>query len=116
MYADFTYYKDIYKGTFIPDADIFKWYADKATLFINIKTYERAKDYDEDSKVKDCMCALAEHLYQNGVNEESNNIASEKVGEWTRTYRNTTTKELNYGMTSIVVTYLATTGMLYGGN
>lgn len=115
MYADFTYYTETYQSSIIPDENNFKWYARKATLFIELKTHQRANDYVEDNKVKDCTCSLAEYLYQDRVHGEDSNVQSEKVGEWTRTFKINTEKERQSNMHAIVVEHLAITGMLYAG-
>lgn len=70
MFADYDYYKDVYKGTKIKTADEYQNLGRQASRYIEKYT----KLINEDTK--DCECVIAEYL-QN-VNKQGN-IASESI-------------------------------------
>ena len=73
-YTDYTFYKDQYFGTIIPEAD-FPRLVEKASDFMDTLTFDRLVDglpTDERAatKVQKAVCAVAETLYQIGLAEQ----------------------------------------------
>ena len=84
-YADYDFYTDTFFGSAIAEADFDK-YAQKASELIDRYTFQRAAD-DEDNEtaIKNAMCAVANELYdydQTG----SDGIQAESVGRLSVTY------------------------------
>lgn len=128
VYADYTYYTDIYLGNELA-AEIFDRYARQATQYINYETMNRAAGYWADPEtdnepLSDCTCELAEMLYfsdnadalQNPGGEASK--ALEIVGQYHVTYSsfNTSSAEgqqaVNAKIAAIIARHLQYTNML----
>ena len=78
LYADEEYYSSTFEGTLIPDDDI-KKYLELAQEKIDSITFNRIVYYGFDKltefqkeKVQKAICYQAEHIYQNGFNNEDN--------------------------------------------
>ncbi|WHH58481.1 hypothetical protein [Petroclostridium sp. X23] len=72
MYADVNYYKDVYKGTLIPDG-LIEQKLEKAADQIDSMTYNRiaVAGFDnltpfQQEKIKKAVCAQADYTYQYG--------------------------------------------------
>ncbi len=119
VYADYVFYKNVY----LRDEDIFKnessfnKYALVATFIIHNETLGKADNYLEDDRVKLCMCEIAEKhfMYDISSSKLSEGIASERVGEYSVTYKAISEAEKNYIDYKILTRYLAMTGLLYKG-
>lgn len=116
-YADYAYYTDTYKGAVI-DAASFDSYAAKATQTIKLHTFNRIRDNNIPDEAKMCCCELAEEIHRNKPTEDSgDNIASEKVGEYSVSYvdKQKLDEMYNEKCTEIINNWLAMTGLLYRG-
>lgn len=110
VYADFTYYKDTYKGA-MPEAD-FNRLSRQASAYLDGATFGNIKDkWLEDERVKDACCAVVDALYRQ---EQGGEVASESTGSWSRSYI-TSGKTAEQNIASIARSYLGNTGLLYGG-
>ena len=115
-YADYTFYKDTYKGAVLDTAS-FDLYANKATAIIKLHTFGRVIETNIPDEVKMCCCELAESIYSHEKTKTGNGIASEKVGDYSVSYTSTTESEaLNRSkQTEIINNWLLMTGLLYRG-
>ena len=114
-YADYNFYKDMYKGTAIPQSD-FARLATQASFFVNRCCFNRIdevilNDSEMSEKIKRATCAVAElsHKY-----EKYGDISSESVGKVSTTY-NVKYKSIELGKTDAVNMYLKDTGLMYRG-
>ena len=127
MYADYTYYTDVFYGNVIDEVD-YPRYATRASDFIDYMTMGKAKKNQELDAVKKCCCALAEQY--SAINSvriaaaakvtEDGIIASESVGSHSRSFRSGTdgeqaVTEAEKELTNIIRRYLLPTGLLYRG-
>lgn len=116
--VDFNYYREKYYGDSIPQEE-FKKYEKKARTNVSGLTFGKidVMDVDEDEKVKDCICAVADIIYKNdAIPSAKYGISSESTDGHSVSYGKAKTKEeLNDEILSTVQLYLADTGLLYGG-
>lgn len=73
-YTDYTFYKERYFGTIIPEAD-FPRFSEKASDFIDVLTSDRLVDGLPSNeraavRVQKAVCAVADALYQIGLAEQ----------------------------------------------
>lgn len=121
-YVDYTYYSNTYKGTAI-SSDRFDYYEMQAETIIRELTIGKSDDYADATEVKMATCAAAEQLYNvlepSDTAADAANIASEKVGEYSVTYRSVAASDrIAEAKKAAVVsarTWLAPTGLLYRG-
>ena len=131
-YADYGYYSESYGGSLIPE-EKFSYYSSRASEYVDQQTYDRlAKGVPEEfaDKVSSCCCEIAESLYRfssvyGSGNGAGTNIASEKNGQYSITYRSSAesiSAELNGSgaglsdlLYSIISKHLGTTGLLFKG-
>ena len=132
IYADYAYYSANYGSSLIPAAK-FSYYAARASEYIDQQTYDRlAKGVPEEltDKVSSCCCEIADNIYRfsadnvNGSGAGSE-IASEKNGQYSITYRSDSEKisatlngkgvGLSDLLYNIVSKHLGMTGLLYKG-
>ncbi len=115
-YADFAYYTSTYKGAVLDTASFDLW-ARKATLIIRQHTFNRVRDSNIPDAVKMCCCELAEAEYSHDKTEDSGNVASEKVGEYSVSYVDKEKQESIYQaeVGRIISLWLLDTGLLYRG-
>lgn len=81
MYADYTFYKEIYLGNNIIEAD-FNRLISRAGFYLQQITGGRVEEQAETLAVKMAACAVAE-VWQE---KEQGNVVSESVGKWSKTY------------------------------
>lgn len=127
-YADYKYYLNSYKGD-MSEFD-FKRLLIKASAIINNHIFNRdIKGYEEEVQI--ATCSVIDILYNienintkvNQISNESNKIvASESVGDLSRTFTNSTIIDLNNEIANQknkieeeIRTYLLSTGLLYRG-
>lgn len=121
-YVDYTFYSADYKGSEISSAE-FDYFELQAEAVIKEMTLNASDDVKDSCAVKMATCAAMEKLF--GVLEPSDtaadaaNIASEKVGEYSITYRSVAASDrIAEAKKAAVVsarTWLAPTGLLYRG-
>lgn len=127
-YADYKYYLNSYKGD-MSEFD-FKRLLIKASAIINNHIFNRdIKGYEEEVQI--ATCSVIDILYNienintkiNQISNENNKIvASESVGDLSRTFANSTIIDLNNEIANQknkieeeIRTYLLSTGLLYRG-
>ena len=127
-YADYKYYLNSYKGD-MSELD-FKRLLIKASAIINNRIFNRdIKGHEEEVQI--ATCSVVDILYNiesinkkvNQISDESNKIiASESVGDLSRTFANSTIIDLNNEIANQknkieeeIRTYLLSTGLLYRG-
>lgn len=140
-YADFTYYKEKYFGSLIPE-ESFAFCSARASEYIDMRTFDRITDeYMQSnttaaSKIRSCCCELAENIYDytiRAVDTEISGgapagIASEKNGQYSINYRSESEEQakklvlaignggdLEKYYYSIILKHLGATGLLYRG-
>lgn len=129
MYADYTYYKEEYlcgKTAQVSEEE-FLFLEKKARKEIDLHTFNRLKNKNEiPEEVKDCVCAIAEVLYQ--ASKVSENAAAQGLAgplvQWNND-GNSGSVDLSQSVYSesgkkaeikrLVETYLTHTGLLYAG-
>ena len=134
-YADHTYYTQSYRGQRIKEEEIFLMYAERASEYIDMVTFDRLsggvpEEFSE--KVRKCCCAIAEALadyvdYSGSTPTGSGKSgkASETIGKYSVSYTTAahTISGLLYGTSaglqdylwSICIRYLGSTGLMYRG-
>lgn len=130
MYADYSYYKDNFGGTRIPETD---W--NRAAGFVSdwmdAATFGRLTagvPSEWETQVRRCCCEMAEQAYTYvfaGQNTDGGEVSSETVGSYSVSYRSSaeTVSALLHGgaggledvLYSIAGRYLGRTGLLYRG-
>lgn len=85
-YADYTYYTTTYGGTVIASAD-FTRLANLASRHIDRMTFGRAAtDTDNETAIKNAMCAVAEAIQTNERSGNADGIVSESQGQYSVSY------------------------------
>lgn len=83
MLADYTFYKETYKGIVIADANSFEYFGERASdelaLYSNYSVFK--ENADAENQLKKCACRIAEILYSKSNNGKSidKSITSESV-------------------------------------
>lgn len=117
-YADYNFYNSEYlsgKAAVIP-SEMFGHYAKKASAHINRHALGNIGE-DIPETVRLCCCELAELVYRSENSPSTNGIASEKVGDLSKSYESGTAavKALPGQISEIIRSRLAGTGLLYHG-
>ncbi|WNX84370.1 hypothetical protein RWV98_17615 [Agathobaculum sp. NTUH-O15-33] len=83
IYADYSYYKDTYRGK-MPETD-FDRLSRQASAYLDEVTFGRATRAPEQYRgnLKDACCAVTDEMHRQGKGGE---LASETVGKWSRNY------------------------------
>ncbi len=102
---DYLYYKKDFNGSIIPDEEQFNKNADLAQRYIN--TVINCKAVYNENVVADCICAVAEKIYEYGDNA---GIKSESIDGCSVTYTDQAVKNFN----TILKLYLPSS-LLYRG-
>lgn len=82
MYADYAFYKDIYLGSSITEAD-FNRLISRASFYLQQITGNKVNKHAETLAVKMAACAVAEAWQEK---EQGGSVLSESVGKWSKTY------------------------------
>lgn len=106
-YADYTFYKDEYKGKAIIEAD-FNRLISRAYSYIDSITQGRASSYSADDAVRMASCAVADVWL---TNERGGELQSQSVGGWSKTYANKV-KSAESRLYDAAKLYLSSTGLL----
>lgn len=122
-YVDYTYYTTEYlqgMTALIPSTD-FGYYELQARTYIKDVTLNKSDDNSTLTEVKNCTCAIAEALFKQAKSKSESgndgNLASEKVGEYSVSYKSKSVvmAENEAEKKDIVRRYLGITGLLYRG-
>lgn len=114
-YADFNYYKDVFKGSSITDIATFDNLSERATEYLNSVTFGRIDDITDN--IKRCCCALAEQINLDNNYQNGKIVSSEKNGNYSVSYAissNVATEHYRR-MFSICLQYLGSSGLMYRG-
>lgn len=114
MYADHSYYTDKYGGITVPE-DRWTYYEAKAEAYINAVTFGRIGSDNIITEVKNAVCEAAECYYKADCGRASEGITSERVGDYSVSYGNTS-EALKNELKSAVRFWLINTGLLYKGD
>lgn len=83
VYADYGYYKGIYYGKAVPEAD-FHGLSRRASAYLDQVTFGRIRgEWEQDGRVKDACCAMVEILYRQ---EQGGEVASASNDGYSETY------------------------------
>ncbi len=114
-YADFNYYKNVFKGSSITDIATFDNLSERATEYINSVTFGHIDDITDN--IKRCCCALTEQINLDNNFQNGKLISSEKNGNYSVSYAvpsNIATEHYRKMMV-ICRRYLFNTGLMYRG-
>lgn len=112
IYADYTYYKDVYKGT-LSEED-FNRLSRQASAYIDNITFGRASRNNPEkiqNMVKDTCCAITDLYYKS---EQGGEVVSQSVGSWSKQYASSG-KTIEQKLYNTAEMYLAITGLMYQG-
>lgn len=114
-YADFNYYKNVFKGSSITDIATFDNLSERATEYINSVTFCRIDDITDN--IKRCCCALTEQINLDNNFRNGKLISSEKNGNYSVSYAvpSDIATEHYRKMMVICRRYLFNTGLMYRG-
>lgn len=99
-YCDFKYYTNVYKGKEVPETD-FNSLVLKASIEIKEQTFGRSDNTSgiSNEAVKLCTCFLVDKIKEYDTLKETskkqNNVKTESLGKWSKTFENKTVKELD---------------------
>ena len=115
-YTNYTFYKNKYKGNFIPDENTFNRLVIPASAYINQITFNNIDENDYDECVEYATCSVADVLYKQETIDE-NDISSESVGNHSRSFGSAkkSDEQREKEKYKVAKLYLAHTGLLYGG-
>lgn len=118
VYADSDFYTREYLSgkAAVLSTELFPHYARKASGYIRQYTFDNLGDEIPEA-VKLCCCELAEVLFRIDNSPSAVGIASERVGDISRTYESESVKRQNLPGTikDVIYAWLADTGLLYRG-
>ena len=130
MIVDYEYYIETYEGDLVPE-ERFTYYSQKAEIKVLSRINNNYNDYLD--KVKSAICEVIDILYNQSkikerirstVSGDSQVLASEKVGDYSRSYSTTSISDLekyssdeyiNSQIEEKLFDYLFKTGLLYRG-
>ena len=120
QYASYQDYIERFGGRAIAGEADFNRLALRAGPVLDRLTGGRAVKYqDREGKLALACCAVTEKLYEQEERRRreagSENVVSEKVGDWQVRYRTTERAELSTELAALAEMYLFGTGLLYGG-
>lgn len=107
MYADYAFYKEIYLGNNITEAD-FDRLMSRAGFYLQQITGGSIKKQAETDAVKMAACAVAEVWQEK---EQGGSVVSESVGKWSKTYADQG-KTADKKLYEAAAMYLSSTGLL----
>ncbi|KAF5058389.1 hypothetical protein [Anaerotignum sp.] len=114
VYGTYEFYQESFGGDAIHQDD-FDRLAKRASEYINMATFGRAKEYiDDEDLLKRACCALAEAIK---LNEEGGGVVAESIGKITKNYAAgvTNTPNEEERLSIAICRYLLPTGLLYLG-
>lgn len=122
-YTDYDFYRTHYAGNAIP-IDVFAEFSMRASERIACDTRARATQIlqsEANAELKEaisrCTCAIADILYaqHSRAKATQNGLASESLGNWSRTYRADDKFAVNLLIHTAEKLYLSESGLLYRG-
>lgn len=112
-YCDYKYYINTYKGKGIPETN-FRSLSIKASMKIREQTFEKADNTSGEANeaVKFCTCFLVDKIKEyeelKEVSKKQNNVKSESMGKWSKTFENKSSKELQEELEKEMIKIIAT--------
>lgn len=116
-YADFTFYEDTYLGNAIAEAD-FPRLALRASAQIDRITFGRAvTDTDNETAIKNAMCAVAEEIQRQEQGDNVDGVTSESQGRYSVSYGANSSKSRTntQKIEDAAKLYLEDTSLMYAG-
>ena len=116
--TDYTFYKDNYllEREAVLDAASFPFWERKACNIVRSLTFGNIDENQKiPEKIQKCVCEVAELLYIHKERAKTSDVASEKVGDYSVSYRAQTDNERKAEISNVVSEWLADTGLLYCG-
>lgn len=116
--TDYTFYTENYLSgkEAVLDAAFFPYWERKACNAVRGLTFGNIKESGEiPEAVRMCVCEVAELLYTQEERAKESGVASEKVGDYSVTYRTQMETEKNTEVRKVVTEWLAGTGLMYCG-
>ena len=116
--TDYTFYTDNYLSVkeAVFDAASFLYWERKASNVVRTMTFGNIDESGEIQKeVQMCVCEVAELLFAQDKRANTDNVASEKVGDYSVSYRVQTAGEKQAEIRNVVVQWLSGTGLMYCG-
>lgn len=120
MYVDWDYYTEDYSGTVIPEQTAFDGVLKRAEAYLNRLTHGKSAGYESLDEttltaLKDATCTAAEILYRKEVQDSGQTVASETVGNHSRSYTTAATADYEKAIAGEVYNYLVGTSLAYRG-
>lgn len=123
-YADFLFYKDIFKGLLITDKTVFESVSERASEYIDMVTFfriDKVKDISTENLIKKCVCAIADAYYIYEKTQLGNETkTSESIGQYSVSWVNPvdSLEKLTGGsfpdyLRKICIKYLGDTGLMF---
>lgn len=125
-YADFLFYKDIFKGLLITDKTVFESVSERASEYIDMVTFfriDKINDISTENLIKKCVCAIADAYYIYEKTQLGNETkTSESIGQYSVSWVNPvdSLEKLTGGnfpdyLRKICIRYLGNTGLMFRG-
>ena len=110
MLADFTFYKNTYKGIVFSDATSYEYYGERASDELAPYSDKSVFTTDEKaaSQLKKCACKIADILFSStSGNAQGKAVTSENiVGYYSVSYATVTQEQIKAQITAAVKTYI----------
>jgi len=110
-YVDYDYYQNSYKG-FTTPSEKFPYYSERAYEKVDAMTQTLTDEIKASDSFKKCLCAVTDILYKE---ENEQEVSSEKVGPYTRQFREKKVTIVNNQISEKLAIYLFDTGICYRG-
>lgn len=117
VYADYAFYTTQYFGTAIAES-AFPQLALRASAVIDQITFGRAADdTDNETAIKNAMCAIAEELKAQDATNGADGIQSESQGQYSVSYfeHSSRARSSQAKLQSAASVWLANTGLMFAG-
>lgn len=111
-YVDYTYYKETFKGSSIPEAAFDGWEV-QAEAYIDMITFGRIDADNVSNEVKKAVCAVSEKAKQ--LHDDGGIKTSETVGNHSVAYKIEDSASTMSKLKVAASVHLCNTGLLYRG-
>lgn len=104
MLADYDFYKNVYKGIVIADANSYEYFGERAGDELALYSY-----LENNTDMQKCACAIADILYStsSGGKAIGKNVTSESIaGYYSVSYGSVTQAEIKSQINSAIKKYL----------
>ena len=114
-YADYTYYTGTFLGTAIASGDFARLALRASTIIDQITFGRAADDTDNETAIKNAMCAVAEEIQTLEQNADGEAVTSESVGNYSVSYDVSRVKTKTRRYQDAAAPWLANTGLTFAG-